>query len=93
MNEALSPDSAAPLPQGLFADDAACPRCAWCKASPLYRHYHDHEWGFPVADDRRLFEKICLEGFQFFAPLGDELVFVLGFGGLRGGGLVHGGGG
>ena len=64
MNEALSPDSATPLPEGLFADDAACPRCAWCKASPLYRHYHDHEWGFPVADDRRLFEKICLEGFQ-----------------------------
>ena len=30
----------------------------------MYRHYHDHEWGFPVADDRRLFEKICLEGFQ-----------------------------
>ena len=56
MNEALSPDSAAPLPQGLFAVDAACPRCAWCKASPLYRHYHDHEWGFPVVDDRRLFE-------------------------------------
>lgn len=64
MNEALSPDSAAPLPEGLFADDQACPRCAWCKASPLYRHYHDHEWGFPVADERRLFEKICLEGFQ-----------------------------
>ena len=52
------------MPQGLFADDEACPRCAWCKASPLYRHYHDTEWGFPVADDRRLFEKICLEGFQ-----------------------------
>ena len=64
MNEALSPDSATPLPEGLFADDQACPRCAWCKASPLYRHYHDHEWGFPVADERRLFEKICLEGFQ-----------------------------
>ena len=64
MKEAPQPDSATPLPEGLFADDAACPRCAWCKASPLYRHYHDHEWGFPVADDRRLFEKICLEGFQ-----------------------------
>jgi len=33
-------------------------------ASPLYQHYHDHEWGFPVHEDRRLFEKICLEGFQ-----------------------------
>jgi DNA-3-methyladenine glycosylase I len=52
------------LPAGLFADDAGCPRCTWCQATPLYRHYHDHEWGFPVADDRRLFEKICLEGFQ-----------------------------
>lgn len=52
------------LPEGLFADDAGCPRCSWCQATPLYRHYHDHEWGFPVADDRRLFEKICLEGFQ-----------------------------
>ena len=53
-----------PLPDGLFADDAGCSRCGWCQATPLYRHYHDHEWGFPVADDRRLFEKICLEGFQ-----------------------------
>lgn len=58
--------SAAPtsLPAGLFADDDGCPRCAWCKATPLYRHYHDHEWGLPVDDDRRLFEKLCLEGFQ-----------------------------
>ncbi|MFY3383322.1 DNA-3-methyladenine glycosylase I [Paracidovorax sp. MALMAid1276] len=55
---------AAALPEGLFADEAATPRCTWCQASPLYRHYHDTEWGFPVADDRRLFEKICLEGFQ-----------------------------
>ena len=39
-------------------------RCFWCHGSPLYVHYHDHEWGFPVADDRRLFEKLCLEGFQ-----------------------------
>jgi DNA-3-methyladenine glycosylase I len=53
-----------PLPDGLFADEAGCPRCAWCQATPLYRHYHDTEWGFPVDDDRRLFEKICLEGFQ-----------------------------
>ncbi|WP_119964700.1 DNA-3-methyladenine glycosylase I [Simplicispira lacusdiani] len=52
------------LPEGLFADEAGCPRCFWCQATPLYRHYHDHEWGFPVADDRRLFEKLCLEGFQ-----------------------------
>ena len=56
--------TATALPDGLFADDAGCPRCSWCQATPLYRRYHDHEWGFPVADDRRLFEKICLEGFQ-----------------------------
>ncbi len=39
-------------------------RCAWGLSDPLYVRYHDEEWGFPVADDRRLFEKICLEGFQ-----------------------------
>ena len=58
-------DPATPaLADGLFADDAGCPRCTWCQATPRYRHYHDTEWGFPVADDRRLFEKLCLEGFQ-----------------------------
>lgn len=40
------------------------PRCAWCSAAPEFFHYHDTEWGFPVADDRRLFEKLCLESFQ-----------------------------
>jgi len=40
------------------------PRCAWCAATPDYTRYHDTEWGFPVADDRRLFEKLCLECFQ-----------------------------
>jgi len=40
-------------------------RCFWVRnAAPDYLAYHDHEWGFPVADDRRLFEKISLEGFQ-----------------------------
>ena len=39
-------------------------RCQWCAASPDYIEYHDTEWGFPVDDDIRLFEKICLEGFQ-----------------------------
>jgi len=39
-------------------------RCPWCGDDPLYVAYHDHEWGFPVADDTRLFEKLCLEGFQ-----------------------------
>jgi len=40
------------------------PRCRWCAAAPEFFHYHDTEWGFPVDDDRRLFEKLCLEGFQ-----------------------------
>jgi DNA-3-methyladenine glycosylase I len=39
-------------------------RCRWCSAAPEFLPYHDHEWGFPVADDIRLFEKICLESFQ-----------------------------
>jgi len=39
-------------------------RCRWCGQDPLYVAYHDTEWGYPVGDDRRLFEKICLEGFQ-----------------------------
>jgi DNA-3-methyladenine glycosylase I len=46
-----------PGPDGL-------PRCRWCSAAPEFFAYHDAEWGFPVADDRRLFEKLCLEGFQ-----------------------------
>ncbi|HUD32850.1 MAG TPA: DNA-3-methyladenine glycosylase I [Variovorax sp.] len=49
---------------GLFVVDDGLARCRWCRATPAYRHYHDHEWGFPVTDDRRLFEKLCLEGFQ-----------------------------
>jgi len=39
-------------------------RCNWCGAAPDFLHYHDTEWGFPVSDDRRLFEKLSLEGFQ-----------------------------
>ncbi len=39
-------------------------RCGWAAAAPEFLAYHDREWGFPVADDRRLFEKLCLEGFQ-----------------------------
>ena len=39
-------------------------RCSWPGEDPLYIRYHDEEWGRPMADDRRLFEKICLEGFQ-----------------------------
>jgi DNA-3-methyladenine glycosylase I len=40
------------------------PRCQWSDAAPEFSHYHDAEWGFPVSDDRRLFEKLCLESFQ-----------------------------
>ena len=40
------------------------PRCRWCGSAPEFLGYHDTEWGFPVNDDRRLFEKLCLEGFQ-----------------------------
>lgn len=40
------------------------PRCRWCGAAPEFLIYHDTEWGFPVGDDRRLFEKLSLEGFQ-----------------------------
>ncbi|MDQ6971794.1 MAG: DNA-3-methyladenine glycosylase I [Mariprofundaceae bacterium] len=39
-------------------------RCGWCSAAPEFFDYHDREWGFPVIDDQRLFEKLCLEGFQ-----------------------------
>ncbi|MEZ5294239.1 MAG: DNA-3-methyladenine glycosylase I [Vicinamibacterales bacterium] len=39
-------------------------RCWWCGTDPLYVTYHDEEWGRPVLSDDRLFEKICLEGFQ-----------------------------
>ena len=39
-------------------------RCWWPGSDPLYIRYHDEEWGRPVTDDRRLFEKVCLEGFQ-----------------------------
>ena len=40
------------------------PRCQWCGGAAEFLPYHDHEWGFPVADDQRLFEKLCLESFQ-----------------------------
>lgn len=39
-------------------------RCRWCASAPEFLPYHDKEWGFPVAEDRRLFEKLCLESFQ-----------------------------
>ena len=49
---------------GLFDAGSRRRRCAWCGVDPLYVTYHDVEWGRPVTSDQRLFEKICLEGFQ-----------------------------
>jgi DNA-3-methyladenine glycosylase I len=50
--------------EGLVRGDDGVVRCAWGDSAPEYRAYHDTEWGRPVTDDRRLFEKLCLEGFQ-----------------------------
>jgi len=49
---------------GLVRHDDGVSRCWWAGSDPLYLRYHDEEWGRPVVDGRRLFEKICLEGFQ-----------------------------
>lgn len=49
---------------GVVAGDDGLARCGWCAAAPDYVAYHDDEWGRPVVDDVRLYEKICLEGFQ-----------------------------
>src|SRR3954453_21507265 len=49
---------------GLGPGDDGVTRCSWGDAPEVYRLSHDSEGGFPVADDRRLYEKICLEGFQ-----------------------------
>lgn len=48
----------------LFLAPDGEPRCGWAGSVPEFLDYHDREWGFPVADDRRLFEKVSLEGFQ-----------------------------
>ena len=49
---------------GVVRGDDGVRRCWWGDTAPEYRAYHDREWGFPVADDVRLFEKLSLEGFQ-----------------------------
>jgi DNA-3-methyladenine glycosylase I len=49
---------------GLIAGEDGKLRCHWQSGLADYMRYHDNEWGFPVRDDVRLFEKICLEGFQ-----------------------------
>ena len=48
----------------LVTGDDGASRCWWGSEPDIYRDYHDTEWGFVVTDDHRLFEKICLEGFQ-----------------------------
>ncbi len=49
---------------GLIQGEDGKTRCSWCGHDPFYQQYHDLEWGQPVHDEVRLFEKICLEGFQ-----------------------------
>jgi DNA-3-methyladenine glycosylase I len=49
---------------GIAIGEDGVARCHWADSAPEYRAYHDDEWGFPVADDVRLFEKLSLEGFQ-----------------------------
>ncbi len=49
---------------GLLTGEDGVTRCWWAASAPEYRVYHDTEWGFPVPDDVRLFEKLSLEGFQ-----------------------------
>ena len=48
----------------LVVGDDGLARCAWCVATPVYRAYHDTEWGVPVASERGLFEQLALEGFM-----------------------------
>ncbi len=50
--------------RGVVIGEDGIARCWWADSAPEYRAYHDGEWGFPVADDTRLFEKLTLEGFQ-----------------------------
>ncbi|MFZ9532553.1 MAG: DNA-3-methyladenine glycosylase I [Ilumatobacteraceae bacterium] len=52
------------MTQGLRTHTDGLLRCWWCGDDPLYVEYHARDWGRPVHDDTRLFEKICLEGFQ-----------------------------
>jgi DNA-3-methyladenine glycosylase I len=49
---------------GIVVGEDGVARCSWADSAPEYRAYHDTEWGFPVSDDVRLFEKLSLEGFQ-----------------------------
>ena len=83
------------LPAGIVAGIGRIRRCWWGADPPIYQTYHDDEWGRPVADDRRLFEKLCLEGFQsglsWLTILKKRENFRLAFDGFDFHQLAHGG--
>ena len=58
------PESPETTVSPLAIGDDGVRRCVWSAGSREYTGYHDHEWGRPVTDDTRIFEKLCLEGFQ-----------------------------
>ena len=60
---ASAPTASAPAGSLRLGDDGL-ERCGWVGGDPEYRRYHDEEWGRPLRDERLLFEKLCLEGFQ-----------------------------
>jgi DNA-3-methyladenine glycosylase I len=74
-------------PRGLAPGPDGKPRCAWCLSAPEYLRYHDEEWGFPSADEVRLYEKLCLEGFQaglsWLTILRKREAFRIGFAGFE----------
>lgn len=82
-----APPGVAAAPAGLVTGPDGLLRCAWAGDDPLYRRYHDEEWGRPVADEERLFEKLCLEGFQaglsWLTILRKRDAFRRGFAGFR----------
>ena len=63
-NQGSNADLASNTDLGINTDLDGRPRCWWCGNDPLYVRYHDTEWGLPVRNDQRIYEKICLEGFQ-----------------------------
>ncbi|WEO78337.1 DNA-3-methyladenine glycosylase I [Cryobacterium sp. SO2] len=60
----MSVDAAPVLRASVVVGDDGLTRCGWAANDSEYRRYHDEEWGTPLHDDQRLFEKLCLEGFQ-----------------------------
>jgi DNA-3-methyladenine glycosylase I len=57
-------DLPAPARASVVVGDDGLPRCGWAANDAEYQRYHDEEWGLPLHDERALFEKLCLEGFQ-----------------------------